>query len=127
MKTTPNAQLRARDVAPAAEQLTLAPIVPVKAKSFSIDERFKRFISANPQVYSAFVFFAREYLARGHGRVGAKAVWERLRWEYGVRTAHDAGDALLNNDYVSRIARLAAAREPDLRCAFAFRALRDAA
>lgn len=92
----------------------------------TIDERFTSFINANPQVYRAFVSLAREYLARTQSkRVGAKMVWERMRWEYAIRTRGES-DYKLNNSYTSRLARLASSLEPDLRDAFEQRVLRSA-
>lgn len=113
-----------------APQLDLfaTPIEAVPEKGLSIDERFERFIAANPHVYRAFVSLAREYLrATGRHRVGAKAIFEKMRWEYSIRSKVEAGEPALNNSYVSRLARLAATNEPDLRDAFEFRALRSLA
>lgn len=77
----------------------------------TLDRRFERFVEENPHVYREFVRFARE--ARRAGlRVGAKAVWERLRWELAIATT-DA-EWKLNNSFTSRMARLAMEREPDL-------------
>lgn len=96
------------------------------ARDETLDERFARFHALNPHVYRAFVSVARAYLrATGRSHVGAKMIFEKLRWEYALRTT-DA-DPALDNSYVSRYARMAAANELDLRHAFAFRRLRSAA
>ncbi len=109
--------------------LFATPIAPVRHdKGLSMDERFVRFIQANPHVYRAFVTLAREYLhSTGRRRVGAKAIFEKMRWEYSIRSKAEAGEPALNNSFVSRLARLAATNEPDLRDVFEFRMLRSAA
>ena len=105
-----------------------SPIAPLgrAARDESLDERFARFHALNPHVYRAFVAVTRAYLrTTGRTHVGAKMVWEKLRWEYAVRTTDS--DPALDNSYVSRYARMAALNEADLRGAFAFRKLRSAA
>lgn len=102
-------------------------IVPVSAKGLTLDERFERFIELNGHVYSAFVLLTREYLERtNRSHVGAKAVFEMMRWQFGIRTRGES-DYQLNNSYVSRLARLAASKEDDLANVFEFRKLRSAA
>ena len=102
-------------------------IVPVAAKGLNLDERFARFIELNGHVYAAFVMLTREYLAgTNRSRVGAKAVYEILRWQFGIRTRGES-DYNLDNSYVSRLARLAAEKESDLRNVFEFRKLRSVA
>ncbi len=46
-------------------------------------------------------------------RMGAKAIWERLRWSYEVR--RQPGECFaLNNNYTAYMARFAMQREPSL-------------
>jgi hypothetical protein len=85
-------------------QLTLFPERP------TIDERFRRFHRANPEVFTLFVRFAREAKARGKQRFGAKAIWERLRWEMSLQTGEAPS---LNNDYTACYARLAIETYPE--------------
>jgi hypothetical protein len=78
-------------------------------------------------VYAAFVMLSREYLERtNRSRVGAKMIFEEMRWRFGIRTRGES-DFNLDNSYVSRLARLAAEKESDLRNVFEFRKLRSAA
>lgn len=69
-----------------------------------------------------FVKYAREAKARGK-KVGAKACWERCRWDSHLEVqgalAYD-----YNNNFVSRYARLAMMQEPDLAGFFDTRALK---
>lgn len=102
------------------------PIIPAPSKFGTIQERFEHFHRQNPHVYLAFVYVAREWLAEtGAEHVGAKAVWEQVRWRFSVRTKTPE-DYNLNNSFVSRYARLAAAQEPDLAGVFRMRELRAA-
>jgi hypothetical protein len=59
----------------------------------------------------------------GRQHFGAKAIVERLRWEYAVQGFD--GEFRWNNNYTSRLARLAADRRPELRSLFEFRNLRS--
>lgn len=81
--------------------------MPQKSFTFvtkkTIDERFERFHSANPAVFTLFLRFAREARAKGR-KIGAKAIIERLRWEVMIETDEDYR---LNDHYTSRYARLA--------------------
>ena len=92
--------------------LFLAPIVALPRRRQTIDERFRAFHAANPHVFDLLVILARRMRARG-GRVGIKACWERLRWEYRERVEGDQW-ARLNNSLTSRYARLITERCPDL-------------
>lgn len=51
--------------------------------------------------------------ARRGKRVGAKLIWERLRWHYEI--AMDAAETYkLNNNYTAHAARFAEERAPEL-------------
>ncbi len=70
---------------------------------------------------------AREYReATGHHRIGMKMLWEKLRYEFGVRTKGE-NDYALDNSYTAYYARLISEQEPDLADAFEFRKLRSKA
>ena len=89
-------------------------------KGGSHDARFFRFVENNPHVLRRFVQLALELQATGVERYGAKAIWETLRYE-ALRTR---GETIkLNNNYVSRLARLAMATEPRLKGFFETREL----
>lgn len=108
-------------------QLFSTKIVPVGKKRGSIPERFQEFHKLNGHVYVALVMLAREFReATGRQHIGIKMLWEKLRYEFGVRT-HGESDYSLNNDYTALYARLIAQQEPDLADAFEFRRLRSAA
>lgn len=96
----------------------------------SLDAQFVAFDSKNPAVYVAFKNLAEEmYKAlvfKGKPvRIGAKAVWERIRWEIGLDTMNTYGDEFkLDNDLVSRYARKLAKEDPRFLVAFQFRKLK---
>jgi hypothetical protein len=103
----------------------LAPIVPVGAREHEpLDAYFARWLAANPHVLDAFVHYAEQVRRRGLRRFGAKAIAERLRWEYAIQTEDDSGFKL-NNNLTSRLARAAVDRRPDLAGLFEFRELRS--
>ena len=63
-------------------------------------------------------------LRRRSMKVGAKAIWERLRWNYMIRT-NSGEDFALNNNYTAYMARFAMQRAPELRGYFNVRAVSD--
>lgn len=71
---------------------------------------FQDYDRQNPAVWPMFEKFALE-AARCGARVGAKAIWERMRWEVRVNTPGD-DFAKLNNSYVSWYARRFKERHP---------------
>lgn len=97
------------------------PIVPTSRKG-GLDESFRRFHEANPHVYDALRLVALHAARRGR-RVGIKAIYERVRWEYQVQTARQEDAYKLNNNYTSRYARLLMENEPELAGFFEIRKL----
>lgn len=89
----------------------------------TIQERFEAFHGANPHVFAAFRRFAQEALAAGQ-HVGAKAIWERMRWHLAIETRGDSFK--LNNNFTSRYARLLERTDPRFAGFFETRRLRDA-
>lgn len=78
----------------------------------TVRERFIDFHRENPDIYTLFDHFTREALATGMKRVGAKFVFERIRWEIYVGTKRAGYCAAskrllkLNNDFTPWYARL---------------------
>lgn len=100
----------------------LAPLVTSEPAP-TIAERFAAFHAANPWVADALERLARDWLAAGHPRVGVKALWEVLRWQYG-RTTGSPFKA--DNNFTSHYARLLIERHPEWADAIETRALRAA-
>lgn len=75
--------------------------------AFQFDEktesRFKEYIAANPEVYEWFKKFAFEKINKGATHLGAKMIWERLRFESPVR--EDGSPYKLNNIFTPYMAR----------------------
>lgn len=66
-------------------------------------ERFKQFHRDNPQVFRLFRQFAEEAL-HARQKVGARAIWERMRWYACIETT--STDYRLNDHYTPYFARL---------------------
>lgn len=88
----------------------------------TIDGLFARFDHDHPEVMVEFVALAREAKAAG-ARIGAKGIWERLRWSIEVAGLSGTG-VKLNNVLTSRYARAAMERHADLAGFFTTRELR---
>ena len=80
------------------------------------------FHAAHPEVYAAVVRFAREVRGRGFKRFGMRAIWERARWFLAIES--EEGEYRLNDNFISRYARLVMQQEPDLVDFFEVRELR---
>lgn len=97
----------------------LAPIVtPDYAPHLTLAEQFQAFHEQNPHVADALETLAAQWLAR-HDHVGMKALYERLRWETGIRTEGDVWR--LNNNHTAFYARLLIERRPEWAEAFRLR------
>jgi hypothetical protein len=109
-----------------SNQLTLFPIVRVQhVKGETLDQRFDRWIAANPHVLSTFIRFALEMKAKGRKHLGRQLIIERMRWEWMGRTEGD--DFKMSNSYTSRLVRLAIKTCPELDGMFELRPLRPGA
>ncbi|MBO9524307.1 MAG: hypothetical protein J7518_22445 [Nocardioidaceae bacterium] len=101
----------------------LAPLVePTYEKDATLAERFAAFHDANPHVADALEHLAAQWLTR-HDHVGMKALFERLRWESGIRTEGDP--YCLNNNWTAYYARLLIERRPEWASAFRLRELKS--
>jgi hypothetical protein len=89
----------------------LPPITAVSGNGDSLQDRFEAFHEANPHVYQALRDIALACYHRGK-KIGMKAIYERLRWEYILQT--DDQPYRLNNIYTPYYARLLMVQEPEL-------------
>ncbi len=64
----------------------------------------RRFHKENPEVWKLFVHFTFQLINAGRKNGGAKAVWERLRWETSVNPDR-ADEFKLNNNFTTYYAR----------------------
>ena len=94
-----------------------------KGEKETLDERFARWIEANPQVLDVFIERAEQYRSQGRRKIGAKRIVEDMRWD---ERLYVNGDPFkINNVFVSRLARLAVAQRPHLAGFFEFRELQS--
>lgn len=84
--------------------------VPDYDEGLSLAERYAVWADANGHVIDAMESLAREWLDAGNRRLSMRALWERLRWESGIRST--TGPFKLNNDWPPFIARTLIARNP---------------
>jgi hypothetical protein len=95
--------------------------VPMK-----LERAFWAFHAANPHVYVVLCRLAREWIAvHGEGKLGAKMLFERARWDIAMET-RDASGFKLNNNHTAFYARLMMKHEPDLADVFNLRRQRVA-
>lgn len=86
-------------------------------------QRAVEFHTRNPAVYEKLVYYARQAVAHGHGRIGIELLWNRMRWDYFVKTDHP-DDFKMNQNFKAWYARKIMAQEPDLEGIFETRARR---
>lgn len=80
--------------------------------SYARETRWREFHESNPHVYEMFSRFAMELVAAGRKRIGARLVWERMRWETMIVTT-DA-EPKLNDHWPPFYARLFMKDHPEL-------------
>ena len=71
----------------------------------SIQERFKRFDQAHPEIYDEFRIIAHDLLRRGRGHYGSKAILEVIRYQRMLSGKSETEPFKINNTYSSRYAR----------------------
>lgn len=99
-------------------------VTPDYEPEATLAQRFEAFHAANPHVADALETLAAQWLGR-HDHVGIAALFERLRWESGIRTEGDA--YRLNNSYRAFYSRLLIERRPEWADSFSLRIQKAAA
>jgi hypothetical protein len=94
---------------------------PITKRRLTLQERFDRWVDANPNLIELFLQYAREAQSVGRERYGIGALAERVRWNVVIEKRGE--EFALNNDYRSRLARLLVKRDPNLAGLFEFRKL----
>jgi hypothetical protein len=77
-------------------------------------QRAAEFHLHNAQVYDLLVHYARVLHGRGHRRVGIELLWNRMRWDWLIRTERLGDEFKLNQNFKAWYARQIMEREPDL-------------
>lgn len=93
-----------------------------KPKGLTIQQEFEWFDRSNPEVYKLFKRFALAAKRSGRERFGAKAIVERIRWEYALRTDHP--DFKMPNNFTARYVRKLIEDMPEFEGFFALAKLR---
>lgn len=102
------------------KQLEFIDEAPSSGKpKLSLAARWREFHRRNPQVYAAFERFTLEAIRSGASKIGAKAVWERMRWWAHVESRGD--DWRLNNSWTALYAREFLRRHPEHKGVFELR------
>ena len=78
----------------------------------TLQQRFERFHSENPDVYDALVKLARKVKASGLNHYGIAGLYEVLRYDSAIST--NGKPFKLSDNYKSRYSRLIMSQEPDL-------------
>ena len=84
----------------------------------------RQFHAENPGVYMQLVGYARQAKQAGYSRIGIELPWNRMRWDWMLRTSADGTGFKLNQNYKAFYARLIMEQEPDLAGMFETRRLR---
>jgi hypothetical protein len=77
----------------------------------------------NPHVYELFKAFTFQAIDRGHKRLSAWLVVNRIRWETAVET--NGGDFKISNDFIAYYARLFMEEHPEFRGFFRTKPLKE--
>jgi len=79
--------------------------LPLGAPGSRLEAAFEQFDRENPHIYEAFARFTREAVRAGCRKIGAKLIWERIRWHTAVETRRARGEYRLNNNWTAYYAR----------------------
>ncbi len=101
------------------QQLALLP------STKTIDERFAELLArpGGRQLANDFIRLALYCKNRLGKRIGQRAIWEKLRWEYEVERTDP--EFKLNDHFTSRMVRFAESRVPELNGYFEKRKLKS--
>jgi hypothetical protein len=102
-------------------QLAMTWSPPPPKQRPSITERFEAFHAANPHVLEEMLRLARQHVAEGATRIGAKQLWEELRLSLRV---NKLGEYRLDNSLTSLYARAIVEADPTLAPMFELRTRR---
>ena len=101
-------------------------VEPPPGGKVSSQEAFELFHKLNPHVYRNIVMLARRLKERGRQKTSVWFLVNVLRWEHLMQTQDPSSDYQINNNYLSRYARLIMEREPRLADFFEVRQLKRA-
>jgi len=77
----------------------------------SLKEKWWAWHKENPQIYELFERFTMDAIRKGHKRLSAWLIVNRIRWETMVETTGE--DFKISNDFIAYYARLFMALHPE--------------
>lgn len=90
-----------------APTLPLFPCVP----ETDLERAAEDFVAANPHVWDRFVSLTFRLIEKGRDRAGVALIFERMRWDWFIRTVGD--EFKLNNNHRAWFARRFHAKFPE--------------
>ena len=80
----------------------------------TLEERWRELLVTQPQIYNAFERITLAAIRRGRRKFGAKAVWERMRWDLAdLAVDRGEGEPKLDNSLTALAAREFQRRWPE--------------
>lgn len=76
-----------------------------KTRKDELEDAAKEFHRQHPKVWTLFVQFTREMIARGFNHYSAQAIFERIRWETDEADVDGRSIFKINNNHISVYAR----------------------
>lgn len=78
----------------------------------TLTQRFNQYHRDNPQVYELFKKFTFMAIRRGHNRLSAWMIANRIRWETSIET-FSVEEYKISNDYIALYARMFMSDHPE--------------
>jgi len=78
----------------------------------TLTQRFNQYHRDNPQVYELFKKFTFMAIRRGHNRLSAWMIANRIRWETSIET-FSVDEYKISNDYIALYARMFMSDHPE--------------
>jgi hypothetical protein len=85
-----------------AAPVIAAPVIAAREMS-PLEQQWRAWHKENPHVYRLFNRFTREAISRGHQRLSAWLIINRVRWETAIVTT--GNDFKISNDYIAYYSR----------------------
>ena len=73
-------------------------------QSRELKERFDKYHSENPHIYSQFRYYTLKAIESGYKNFGSQMIMERIRWQTGVVSKNS--EFKINNDYAAFYSRM---------------------
>lgn len=87
--------------------------------------KFLKFHGDFPKVYELFEKFTLQLIYKGHTKLGAKMIIERIRWEMATDNSKDDKGFKINNNYTCYYSRLFGQKHPQYAKFFEYREVKN--